>query len=441
MIEPITLEDVELKEQSESNKKKKGQNKTVNLVEMIKDALDTCGYQFAYNELSKEIELLDENGMPTIMDDYLYSRIVVDLWQNDYPIKESTLQRVIIGGMATAYHPVKKYFETLPEWDGLDHIAKLAETVDIDDMGLDLKKQWPEYLRRWLVACAAQATIEKATNHTCLVLMGAQGKGKTTFLNALCPPELNHLLYTGHINVTEKDTMNLLAEKFIINIDDQLDIMGDLRKLKSMFTMEKVVNRKAYAKFSPSRPRIASFVASVNSTEFLTDDENRRYLVFSIKDIDLPGIKKIDRAQLFAQVVALLNRGFRYWFDKEENELISNINDSFRVKPEEEELLIQHFEADDNGIPMMQNQIFNHLQVRSASKLNSKKLTVTLKKLGFIRKSARIEGKLHPVYVYLVREIPDYERDQMKDKIITQEAESGSDGEQQQNHKPLKMPF
>src|SRR5690606_12345663 len=111
----------------------------------------------------------------------------------------------------------------------------------------------------------------------------------------------------------EKDTMNLLAEKFIINIDDQLDIMGDLRKLKSMFTMEKVVNRKAYAKFSPSRPRIASFVASVNSTEFLTDDENRRYLVFSIKDINLPAIKEIDRKQLFAQVVYLLNRGFRYW--------------------------------------------------------------------------------------------------------------------------------
>src|SRR5690606_14798099 len=142
--------------------------------------------------------------------------------QNDYPIKESTLQRVIIGGMAAPYHPVRQYFEALPVWDGKDHITLLAKTIEVEDMGLELQTKWPEYLRKWLVACAAQATIEKATNHTCLVLMGAQGKGKTTFLNALCPPELNHLLYTGHINVTEKDTMNLLAEKFIINIDDQL---------------------------------------------------------------------------------------------------------------------------------------------------------------------------------------------------------------------------
>ena len=84
-----------------------------------------------------------------------------------------------------------------------------------------------------------------------------------------------------------------LAEKFLVNIDDQLDLIKDLRYLKSMFTLDKVTNRKAFDKYNPNRARICSFVASVNSSEFLTDDQNRRYLVFSVKDIDFKASEKL----------------------------------------------------------------------------------------------------------------------------------------------------
>lgn len=419
MVELITLEEVEKQENSKENKKKKGERKQENKVEVVISALEAMGYAFAYNELSKEIEMLDKDGgKPVIMDDYTFNIILVELWRNYYSISEGTLKTIIIGAMAEKYHPIRTYFDSLPKWDGVDHIAKLANTIEIEDLGLQLKAKWPEYLKKWLVAAAAQATIDDATNHMCLVLMGPQGKGKTTFLNALCPPDLSHLLYTGHLNVTEKDTYNLLAEKFIINIDDQLDIMGDLRKLKSMFTLDKIANRKAYAKFSPNRPRISSFVASVNSNEFLTDDANRRYLVFSIIDIDLPGIKKTNHAQLWAQIKYYLNAGFKFWFDKEENEVITDINDSFRVRTEEEEMLALHFEPDDNyGIPMQQTEILSFLSARTSSKLNSRRLSTALKKRGFLRKNSRIEGKSNPIYVYMMRELNDLDKSKTKEKI------------------------
>lgn len=416
----LTLEDIEEKEQEleQSGKKKKGGKAKNNSVDDLVNALESLGYEFAYNELSKELEFRKDDIGPFILDDYVYSQILVQLWREGYNVKENTLQRIIVGAMAETYHPIKQYFDGLPKWDGIDHIARLAETVIIDDMGLDLKQRWPEYLRKWLVACAAQATIEKATNHSCLVLMGAQGKGKTTFLNALCPVELSHLSFTGHINVTEKDTYNLLAERLIINIDDQLDIMGDLRKLKSMFTLEKVVNRKAYAKFSPSRPRIASFVASVNSTEFLTDDENRRYLVFPILDVKLNELKTVNRTQLWAQIKYLLDSGLKYWFDKEENDVISNINDSFRVKTEEEELLVQYFESDNvYGNALQQTEILNFLQARTSARLSSRKLAIALKKRSFMRKSARLGNKEYPVYVYMVRELNDMDRSDISKQL------------------------
>lgn len=115
--------------------------------------------------------------------------------------------------------------------------------------------------------------------------------------------------------------------------------------------------------------------------------------------------------QLWAQVKYLLESDFRYWFDTKENQQISDINDAFRVKPVEEELLLQFFEADEDGKPMMQTEILNFLQVRSSSKLNSRVLSTVLKKRGFIRKGVRINGS--PRYVYLVRELSDEERRKM----------------------------
>ena len=219
-----------------------------------------------------------------------------------------------------------------------------------------------------------------------------------------------------------------LAEKFLVNIDDQLDLIKDLRYLKSMFTLDKVTNRKAFDKYNPNRARICSFVASVNTEEFLTDDANRRYLAFTINDINLDGLKSIDQSQLWAQVAHLLKNGFRYWFSKEENFIIYNTKEAFRVKTEEEEMLSIYFSSDSNGEPWQQTEILNFLASRTNSKLNAKKLTTALKKLGFEKKSARgVGGREYPVYVYMVSKIEDYDQERNRKDLKKQLA--GSDNE------------
>jgi predicted P-loop ATPase len=163
-------------------------------------------------------------------------------------------------------------------------------------------------------------------------------------------------------------------------------------------------------------------VASVNSSEFLTDDQNRRYLVFSVKDIDFKTSGKLDRAQIWAQVKYLLNNNFRYWFDLDENEQISTINDAFRVKPEEEEMLMQFFEPDEKGKPMMQTEILQYLQARSTSRLNSRILSTSLKKRDFPRKGVRMKvgNKESTRYVYLVKELSDFDRVVQEHKIVAE---------------------
>ena len=249
-MEPIKIDEVE--EQAKKQKPKKS-----NLYDICQALLNEMGYQFMFNELSGQEEIRNKDQMhPTPMNDRLFDRIYIEFMKRGVKVSASDLHKIIRGGVSKAYHPIRQYFEGLPLWDGFDYISQLANTITVDSFGMDMDKYWPKYLRKWLVAAAAQATIDDATNHTCLVLMGGQGKGKTTWLNALCPPELQHLRYTGHVRVMDKESLNLLAEKFIVNIDDQLDLIKDLRYLKSMFTLDKVTNRKAFDKYNPNRPSL-----------------------------------------------------------------------------------------------------------------------------------------------------------------------------------------
>ncbi len=73
----------------------------------------------------------------------------------------------------------------MPAYDGKDYIKELADTVEIEDLsadGIHLKDLWVPYLKKWLVASVA-TVLGRGNNHTCLILVGAQGKGKTTWLN------------------------------------------------------------------------------------------------------------------------------------------------------------------------------------------------------------------------------------------------------------------
>ena len=65
--------------------------------------------------------------------------------------------------------------------------------------------------------------------------------------------------------------------------------------------------------------RIASYCASGNKFQFLTDQTgNRRFLPFYVAHIDSPFDRPIDHPRLYAEAVRLINEGFTYWFTYDE---------------------------------------------------------------------------------------------------------------------------
>ena len=243
----------------------------------------------------------------------------------DIATSSENLYSIIESSFSPRINPVQEYFKELPLIDIGDGssnggsysgssvltffspkaIPDLASCVVVRN-----SNKWLPYLTKWLVAVVANAMNNReCRNHTCLVLTGEQGKFKTTFLDLLCPPALHGYSYTGKIYPQEKDTLTYIGQNLIVNIDDQLKALNkrDENELKNLITCPMVKYRMPYDKYVEEHPHLASFVASVNGNDFLTDPTgSRRFLPFEVLSIDIEKAKRISMNNVYAEAKALL---------------------------------------------------------------------------------------------------------------------------------------
>ncbi|WP_028899422.1 VapE domain-containing protein, partial [Prevotella sp. HJM029] len=155
-------------------------------------------------------------------------------------------------------------------------------------------------------------------------------------------------------------------------------------------------------------PHLASFVASVNGNDFLTDPTgSRRLLPFEVLSIDIQRAKAISMDNVYAEAKALLNMGFRYWFDDDEIAELYRESEDFQVQTAEMELLLCCFEKpteDESYSLMTTTEILTYLGIYTHQPLVAKRMGEALKKAGYIKVSKRRNGG-SPIYVYKIRKI------------------------------------
>lgn len=358
---------------------------------------------------------------------------------NDVGINTSSdnLYSIIESSFSPRINPIQEYFKGLPSVNignssgnsndyGSKSNGKNENNNHCDTSSFSLKAipelascvvvrnsdKWLPYLTKWLVAVVANAMDDReCRNHTCLVLTGEQGKFKTTFLDLLCPPALHGYSYTGKIYPQEKDTLTYIGQNLIVNIDDQLKALNkrDENELKNLITCPMVKYRMPYDKYVEEHPHLASFVASVNGNDFLTDPTgSRRFLPFEVLSIDIERAKRISIDSVYAESKALLSIGFRYWFDDEEITELYRESEDFQVQTAEMELLLRCFEKPTEDNPyctyMTTTEIITYLGYYTHHPLSLKHMGEALRKAGFEKVSRRRDGG-SPIYVYKVRKI------------------------------------
>ncbi len=339
--------------------------------------------------------------------DYVENNLVIELNKNQIMINKDKLRCLLYSDFSSRFDPFVSYFENLPEWDNeTDYITLLADTVQIDDFLV-----WQNAFRKWIVAVVACAIDRNAVNHTAIVFTGPQGVGKTTWMLKLCPPALNEYVFSGTINPNNKDTLIHISECILINLDELENLnRSEIGSLKEIITKSTIRFRRAYGHYSEKLVRRASFMGSVNTSQFLTDvTGSRRFLCFETNDIEFN--HNIDIDLVYAQAYALYKSGFQYYFTKEEAAEISRRNERYRLMPPEEELLLVYFkpvDASEANLFLSASQIHSKLACKTVLPGNNSSvinLGKALRKHGFTRL------KKNGVYVWALYEYSSIEVD------------------------------
>ena len=286
------------------------------------------------------------------------------LWDRD-------VKRYVYSDRVPVFYPLEDYLEYLPEWDGKDHIRALADT----------NAQWRNLFYIWFLSMTAHWYRREHlhANSSLPLLVGPQGCGKSTWCRNLLPPSLR-MYYTDSIDFSNKRDAELMLTRFaLINIDEFDSVSSAYQSFLKNVLQKPVVNaRQPYKRSIQALHRYASFIATCNNYDLLTDPTgSRRFICIEISGT-IDNSTSINYEQLYAQAVAALKNGERYWFTSEEEFSTTRNNEVFQQLPVEEQLFLQYFRAarpGEESLELSAIEILQYLQSESGIKLGNKRLT------------------------------------------------------------------
>ena len=244
----------------------------------------------------------------------------------------------------------------LPGWDGESRINQLSNHFILVDEGQ--RELFSKVFRFWITKSAemiANPTNEVAVNRLVLCVQSdKQGIGKTTFGRKLTAPFNEGAIpsvYEMDRPDFGKDAMIQMATNALLMLDDINNWHGGmLKKLKAIISSKNIKARPPYGAFTVSKPRTASFFATTNQLGFLNEENDTRWAVFRIKDID-KSYNDIDMSQLWSEAFHLAEDSNEVIFTDEMKEFCIQLSSKHQLKTELDEIVIQWFEECDDSSP------------------------------------------------------------------------------------------
>ena len=305
-------------------------------------------YDFRKNLGNQKTEFMKLSGNQFIeLTDEDLNSLKIELALQGISCSRETLSTIVFSNQWTSYDPYKTWLNSLPLWDGNDHIKELAETVKTDD---DKYLYW--CLKKWIVAFVGSLAKEDVVNHTALIFCGKQGIGKSSWFKNILPNELKSYYGMGFLQPKDKETKIQLSELALFNMDEVENMSSrNIEATKELLTESQIYTRRAYTKLSKCYIRRCSFCGTANGIQILHDlTGNRRFLCHNVNQIDY-NLCGVDLQQVYAQAYHLFKAGFQYWFDLKEQDAIEQHNSKYKAKSIEEELVTTYYEKCDKTDP------------------------------------------------------------------------------------------
>lgn len=287
------------------------------------------------------------------------------------------------------YNPVEEFlFICYDNWDGKDHIRALARTVPTNN------PHWEDWFYTWFLAMVEQwhnRTGRQYGNSVAPLLISKQGYNKSTFCRRLIPPQLQWG-YTDNLILSEKrQVLQAMSQCLLINLDEFNQISAKVQQgfLKNLIQLPNVKYKPPYGSHVQEFPRTASFIATSNMDDILTDPSgNRRFI-----GIELTGPIDVsvrpNYQQLFAQAEKAIWNGEKTYFDAEQTALIMENNRRYQQIDPVMQCFSESFtptEDENEGTFMTAAAIFSELKAKYGASLEAKSL------LSFGRCLKNIDG-------------------------------------------------
>ena len=357
-------------------------------------------YILRFNELSGKTEFAhrSESGEPEfrILTTKALNSIIIRAKREGVCEKGSPkadIMELVNSEEIPTFNPANDFLEHLPRWDGQNHMARLFGRLP------GLTTEQLEFLCVWMRSMVAHwLQMDTLHGNECVpTLIGAQGCGKTTFMQRLLPPELRQY-FLDHLNLSNKfDKEMALTNNLIVNLDELEAIRPSQHAaLKQTLSKSKVNGRPIYGASQEDRARYASFTATTNNPHPLTDTTgSRRYICLQIPEgqyIDNAG--DINYDQLYAQVLhELREEKAPYWFNNEEVARIQQLNQEYMLKQDMAEMVEACFRKpkdDESVAEMSTSQMLKIIQSKYTSLVINHSARIHL---GYAMKDLGYDGK------------------------------------------------
>ena len=258
-------------------------------------------------DLFRDQVLLD--GQPVIDADLTRASCWIEEVYQATPSRDLVHEVAVCVADEHAFHPVRDYLAG-QRWDGVERVPLLLPRV----LGAEDSPLLREMGRAFLVGAVARVEQPGCKLDTMLVLVGAQGIGKSRFCAGLLPEP--SWFGDTPIDLRSKDAFVGLQGKWLYELAEMEAVRGRAAtRVKSFLSSPVDHYRAPYGRTAQDHPRQCVFVGTSNHPDLFDNGTgSRRFWPVQVGRIDLDALAR-DRDQLWAEAVARYRRGEAWHLD------------------------------------------------------------------------------------------------------------------------------
>ena len=184
--------------------------------------------------------------------------------------REKIEDALVIVMRKNVFHPVREWLDKLV-WDGTPR----AERLFIDYLGVEPTQYSRTVTRKSLTACVARVYDPGCKFDELIVLVGAQGIGKSTILRKMAGAWFSDSI----IDISKKDALEQLAGAWIVEFGELASLRrAESDQFKHFVAKQEDIFRWSFGRLTNIYPRQCVFFGTVNVDDFLKDTSgNRRF--------------------------------------------------------------------------------------------------------------------------------------------------------------------